>query len=89
MKFWQLITFNRFNQFEQTFYKTLDELIEDMENLFDDFPCVELEITEFISQIKSEANEESIIGQRIDFEDKSFILIELIDTEEINKSVLV
>lgn len=89
MKFWQLITFNRFNQFEQSFYNELPELIEDMENLFDDFPSAESEIKEFIVQIQTDMNEESIIGQKLEFEDKSFILIEMIDTEEINKSILV
>lgn len=80
MKFLQLITFSESFHFEQTFYKTPEELIEDLENILSDFPSYELELKEFISDITFE--EDSIVGFKKEFDNHSFVRIEVIDTEE-------
>lgn len=80
MKIFQLITFSEQFDFAQTFYKTPEELISDLENILSDFPSYESEVSEFISDISFE--EDSIVGYKKEFDNHSFIRIEVIDTEE-------
>lgn len=80
MKIFQLITFSEQFHFAQTFYKTPEELISDLENIISDFPSNESEIKEFISDITFE--EDSIVGFKKEFDNHSFVRIEVIDTDE-------
>jgi hypothetical protein len=80
MKLFQLITLSESFFFSQTFYKTPEELISDLENVIEDFPSYELELKEFISDITFE--EDSIVGFKKEFDNHSFVRIEVIDTEE-------
>lgn len=84
MKIFQLITFSQSFRFDQSFYNTAKELVEDMENILSDFPSLESEILEFISEVSEQSIEEdAIVGMKREFEDRSFVRIELIDTDEI------
>lgn len=80
MKIFQLITFSEQFDFAQTFYKTPEELFSDLENILSDFPSYESEIKEFISDITFE--EDSIVGFKKEFDNHSFVRIEVIDTDE-------
>jgi hypothetical protein len=80
MKLWQLITFSESFFFSQTFYKTPEELISDLENIISDFHSNESEIKEFISDITFE--EDTIVGYKKEFDNHSFVRIEVIDTDE-------
>ena len=86
MKLFQLITYSQIGHFEQTFYKTAKELLEDLENILDDFPSCESSIKEFISEVFEdwEELEGDCYGKKLEFEDKSFVRIEFIDTDEID-----
>lgn len=85
MKLFQLITYSQIGHFEQTFYKSSEELLEDLENILDEFPSFESEIKEFISETFEDWEElkGDCYGKKLEFEDKSFVRIELIDTDEI------
>lgn len=84
MKIFQLITLSQSFRFDQSFYNTAKELVEDMENILSDFPSLESELMEFISEVSEQSVEEdAIVGMKREFEDRSFVRIELIDTDEI------
>lgn len=80
MKLFQLITLSESFFFSQTFYKTPEELISDLDNIVSDFPSNESEVKEFISEVTFE--EDSIVGYAKKFDNQSFVRIEVIDTEE-------
>lgn len=86
MKLFQLITYSQIGHFEQTFYKTAKDLIEDLGNILDDFPSLENELEDFISEsIEDLEDSKPFDGKKLEFEDKSFVRIEFIDTDEIEK----
>lgn len=84
MKLFQLITYNHNGHFEQTFYKTAKCLIEDLENILNDFPSFQNELEDFISEsIEDLEDSKPFDGKKMEFEDKSFVRIELIDTSDL------
>jgi hypothetical protein len=84
MKLFQLITYSQ-GYFEQTFYKTAKDLIEDLGNVLDDFPSFQNELEDFISEsIEDLEDSKPFDGKKLEFEDKSFVRIEFIDTDEID-----
>ena len=88
MKLFQLITYNQIGHFEQTFYKTAKDLIVDLGNILDDFPSFQNELEDFFSESIEDFEDSKTFktfdGKKLEFEDKSFVRIELIDTDEID-----
>jgi predicted translin family RNA/ssDNA-binding protein len=86
MKLFQLIAYNPIGHFEQTFYKSAKDLIEDLKNTLDDFPSFQNEIEDFISEYIEDLEEMkgNCYGKKLEFEDKSFVRIEFIDTFDID-----
>lgn len=84
MKLFQLITYSQ-GYFEQTFYKTAKDLIEDLGNVLDDFPSFQNELEDFFSESIEDLEDSKLFdGKKLEFEDKSFVRIEFIDTDEID-----
>ena len=85
MKLFQLITYSQIGHFEQTFYKTAKDLIEDLGNVLDDFPSFQNELEDFFSESIEDLEDSKLFdGKKLEFEDKSFVRIEFIDTDEID-----